>query len=227
MGLPIPWSILEKDLYGERANPWDVFSDVNDSAWEIVKDVNRVIYVFTKLSKVNAEKTRIARRAGCGSWNGQTTRKIFNASKKLIGFMKMFSFKVTKEGGSEDTRVQQERDDHWIMHEYSLAGVSLQYELKYKDYVICKITRTCKANKQFDQQQPIISSSVNNSHETNSANSKRSSDAQQEEEDSSSRHSEKKQKTTTEEEHFAYCQSLVDFNGLTQDDYDVLHTLGL
>ncbi|KAK6132398.1 hypothetical protein DH2020_033837 [Rehmannia glutinosa] len=128
IGLPIPWSILEKDLYGENANPWDVFSDVSDSAWDIVKDVNRVIYVFTKLSKVNAEKTRIARRAGCGTWEGQTTRKIFNASKKLIGFMKMFSFKVTKEGGSED------RDDHWIMHEYSLAGVSLQYELKYKDY---------------------------------------------------------------------------------------------
>ncbi|KAK6114786.1 hypothetical protein DH2020_007055 [Rehmannia glutinosa] len=144
IGLPIPWSILEKDLYGERANPWDVFSDVNDSAWEIVKDVNRVIYVFTKLSKVNAEKTRIARRAGCGTWDGQTTRKnIYNESKELIGFMKMFSFKVTKEGGSED------RDDHWIMHEYSLAGVCLQYELKYKEYVICKITRTCKANYFF------------------------------------------------------------------------------
>ncbi|KAK4416932.1 NAC domain-containing protein 60 [Sesamum alatum] len=123
MGLELPWNpLLEKTIYGENADPWDVFSDVQ---WDTsvtgaegkeCKNVKSVVYVFTKLSKVNG-KTRIARTAGCGTWDGQT------------------------ESPSDGTK---QRDPHWIMHEYSLAGVSLNCELPYKDYVMCRITRSSK-----------------------------------------------------------------------------------
>ncbi|KAI3457426.1 hypothetical protein Pfo_014089, partial [Paulownia fortunei] len=146
MGLPLPWKqILEKDLYGENADPWDVLSDVDESHWHAsvnreekeFKHVKRIIYVFTRLSKING-KTRIARTAGCGTWEGQTgARDICNESGQLIGFMKMLTFKA-KKGSGDNTRQR----DHWIMHEYSLAGISLNCELKYKDYVICRITRS-------------------------------------------------------------------------------------
>ncbi|KAK6155043.1 hypothetical protein DH2020_009291 [Rehmannia glutinosa] len=154
MGLPIlPWSpILEKDLYGEKANPWDVFSDVDDARWEISQEskknkVNRVICVFTRLSKV---KTRVARRAGCGTWDGQTAKKeIYDESgKELIGFKKMFTFEVNKGSNTWST------SDHGIMHEYTLTGVLLERELKYKDYVVCKITRTCKADGMDEPARP-------------------------------------------------------------------------
>ncbi|KAL0435132.1 UNVERIFIED_CONTAM: protein CUP-SHAPED COTYLEDON 1 [Sesamum radiatum] len=146
MGLHLPWNpVLEKTIYGETANPWDVFADVpwdtSDSTGEgkECKNVKSVIYVFTKLSKVSG-KTRIARTAGCGTWDGQTgARKIHNNSGQLIGHMKMFSYTV--KNTPPDVRKQR---DHWIMHEYSLAGVSLNGELPFKDYVICRITRSSK-----------------------------------------------------------------------------------
>ncbi|KAK4432965.1 NAC domain-containing protein 60 [Sesamum alatum] len=147
MGLEMPWKpLLEKTIYGENADPWDVFSDVE---WDTCvtgeegkecKKVKSVVYVFTKLSKVNG-KTRIARSAGCGTWDGQTgARKIYNNSGQLIGQMKMFTFTV-KNPPSDGTK---QRDHHWIMHAYSLAGVSLNCELPYKDYVMCRITRSSK-----------------------------------------------------------------------------------
>ncbi|KAK4432966.1 NAC domain-containing protein 60 [Sesamum alatum] len=148
MGLELPWNpLLEKTIYGTKnADPWDVFSDVE---WDTCvtgaegkecKKVKNVVYVFTKLSKVNG-KTRVARTAGCGTWDGQTgARKIYNNSGQLIGQMKMFTFTV-KNPPSDGTK---QRDHHWIMHEYSLAGVSLNCELPNKDYVICRITRSSK-----------------------------------------------------------------------------------
>ncbi|KAL0383293.1 UNVERIFIED_CONTAM: protein CUP-SHAPED COTYLEDON 1 [Sesamum calycinum] len=156
MGLQLPWNpILEKTMYGENANPWDVFADVQWDTSVVTredkesKNVKRVIYVFTKLSKV-CGKTRIARTAGSGTWDGQTgARKIYNKSGQVIGQMKMFTF-ISKTPG--DSRKEH---DHWIMHEYSLAGVSLNCELKYKDYVICRITRS---SKEKSPQQPILRS---------------------------------------------------------------------
>ncbi|KAL3635374.1 hypothetical protein CASFOL_019921 [Castilleja foliolosa] len=135
--LPIHFNrhILNKPLYGENSNPSQVFRDVDDSNWVIsegndFKEVDRVIYVFTKLSKINNGKTRISRRAGNGTWKGQTGGKnINNGSGQLIGSMKMYSFDGKGDG------------HHWIMHEYSLAGI---YEKNNNDYVICKIKRVSK-----------------------------------------------------------------------------------
>ncbi|KAL0458951.1 UNVERIFIED_CONTAM: NAC domain-containing protein 60 [Sesamum latifolium] len=146
MGLHLPWNpLLEKTIYGETADPWNVFADVpwhtsvSSGEGKECKNVKSVIYVFTKLSKVSG-KIRIARTAGCGTWDGQTgARNIYNNSGQLIGHMKTFTYTV--KNTSPDVRKQR---DHWIMHEYSLAGVSLNAELPYKDYVICRITRSSK-----------------------------------------------------------------------------------
>ncbi|KAK4436795.1 protein CUP-SHAPED COTYLEDON 1 [Sesamum alatum] len=154
MGLHLPWNpVLEKTLYGENADPWDVFADVQwDTSVNECKNVKSVIYVFTKLSKVNG-KTRIARTAGCGKWDGQTGAKnICNNSGELIGHMKMFTFTV-----KNTPRHGTNQRHHWIMHEYSLAGVSLNYDLLYKDYVICRITRSSKGKS---PQQPTMLTSV-------------------------------------------------------------------
>ncbi|KAG8379458.1 hypothetical protein BUALT_Bualt07G0090600 [Buddleja alternifolia] len=145
LGLPLPSNhILEKHLYGKKASPWDVLSDISEAYWDIhfpvnqhdekeIKKVNKTIYVFTRLHRVSG-RIRIPRFAGCGTWKGQTVaRKICNTSTgQEIGLMKMFTFISNNNGLMED---------HWNMHEYSLSGVSLSHDLKNKDYVICRITR--------------------------------------------------------------------------------------
>ncbi|CAI9773751.1 unnamed protein product [Fraxinus pennsylvanica] len=144
--LPMPWnsSIVERDLYGEHATPWNVFSD-NDP-WDIsisrgkdgTNSMKITLYVFTKLLKIGKKRTE--RRAGCGTWDGQTGAKMIkNCNGEIIGSSKMLSFEA-----KEDSDAIKKIHGHWIMHEYSLDGVSLN-EHTSKDYVICKITRILMA----------------------------------------------------------------------------------
>ncbi|KAL2509197.1 NAC domain-containing protein [Forsythia ovata] len=155
-GLPLPWnvSIVERDLYGENANPWNVLSD-NDPwdnysiTWDrdrMKSTVKKKLYVFTNLSKISKKRTE--RRAGCGTWNGQTSGKsIKNSNGEIIGSGKMLSFEV-KVDSDEIKKIYA----HWLMHEYSLAGVSLE-EHTSKDYVICKITKILKLPK---KDRPVV-----------------------------------------------------------------------
>ncbi|EYU40106.1 hypothetical protein MIMGU_mgv1a026565mg, partial [Erythranthe guttata] len=121
------------------------------------KKFKHVTYVFTKLSRVNG-KTRIARRTKSGTWKGQTSGKeIYDESSgNLIGLSKMFTFYENKPKGSSGE--EEEEHGHWIMHEFSLAGVCLNFELKIKDYAICRITRIFpKENeKEKTKKQPKI-----------------------------------------------------------------------
>ncbi|KAG8364552.1 hypothetical protein BUALT_Bualt18G0009000 [Buddleja alternifolia] len=147
MGLPLPSKhILEKEVYGEKASPWDVLSDVSEAYWDLhvpmnihdekekqIKKVKKTIYVFTRLKRVNG-RIRFARIAGCGTWKGQAVRTIYNINREEIGMMKTFTFIANNKGGGLI-------NDHWIMHEYSLSGVSLRRVVEDKDYVICRITR--------------------------------------------------------------------------------------
>ncbi|KAG8368890.1 hypothetical protein BUALT_Bualt15G0093600 [Buddleja alternifolia] len=173
MGLPLPSNhILEKDLYGEKASPWDVLSDISEAYWDIhipvnvnnhddkkeVKKVKKSIYVFTRLKRVNEGSRNFVRVAGCGTWKGQTVpRKIRKGSSgEEIGAMKMFTFIVNNKGLIKD---------HWIMHEYSLSGVSLSCDLKNKDYVICRITREFFKEEKKISCQPIPVRHSNNQEE--------------------------------------------------------------
>ncbi|GER53772.1 NAC domain containing protein 52 [Striga asiatica] len=144
-GLPLPIKdlIVERDVYGETADPRVILANPDDPGWELVRDedfkkVKRVMYVLTKLTKI---KTRFSRRAGRGTWSGQTPpREIYDDDVDsgcgvMIGCMRMFSFE------EEGSRALQ---DHWTMHEYSLALDSVIEEelIKHKDHVLCKITWT-------------------------------------------------------------------------------------
>ncbi|KAL2552818.1 NAC domain-containing protein [Forsythia ovata] len=145
LGQPLPRSsIVEKELYGDNANQWDVFSDIDPWKMETkfdkneTKSIKKTIFVLTKLSKISPK--RISRKAGCGLWDGQTGAITINNSQGIIiCSKKMLTFRT--KGDSNVTKIH----GHWIMHEYSLDGVSLINGLKFiNDYVICKITRSWK-----------------------------------------------------------------------------------
>ncbi|XP_012834177.1 PREDICTED: NAC domain-containing protein 67-like [Erythranthe guttata] len=155
MEILLPWNRMpEKDIYGD---PWEVLQDVHWEDFHSEKKFKHVTYVFTKLSRVN-DKTRIARRTKSGTWKGQTSGKeIYDESSgNLIGLSKMFTFYENKPKGSSGE--EEEEHGHWIMHEFSLAGVCLNFELKIKDYAICRITRIFpKENeKEKTKKQPKI-----------------------------------------------------------------------
>ncbi|XP_059639557.1 NAC domain-containing protein 92-like [Cornus florida] len=126
--------ILDINLYVNA--PWDIFR--KEDQWRHTSNKEFVIYFFTKLKKIGNQK-RAIRRAGCGTWVGKTKpEEIYNRQKQLIGIKKMLTFEVdVKNECSIMPR------GHWIMHEYSLSGVSLNglEEESDGDYVVCKIKR--------------------------------------------------------------------------------------
>ncbi|EYU40107.1 hypothetical protein MIMGU_mgv1a020224mg [Erythranthe guttata] len=141
MGTPLPWNWMsEKEIYGETADPWEVLQDVHWEDFHSETKFKHVTYVLTKLLRVNG-KTRIARRTKSGTWKGQTSGKeIYDESSgNLIGLSKMFTFYKNKPKGRSGE--EEEEHGHWIMQEFSLAGVCLNFELKFKDCAICRITR--------------------------------------------------------------------------------------
>ncbi|EYU23163.1 hypothetical protein MIMGU_mgv1a020477mg [Erythranthe guttata] len=157
MGIQLPWNPMsKKDIYGEK-DPWEVLQDVHWDDFHCEKKFKHVTYVLTKLLRLNG-KTRIARRTKSGTWKGQTSGKeIYDESSgHLIGLSKMFTFYENKPKGSSGE--EEEEHGHWIMHEFSLAGVCLNFELKFKDYAICRITRIFpKENeKEKTKKQPKI-----------------------------------------------------------------------
>ncbi|CAA3030318.1 NAC domain-containing 83-like [Olea europaea subsp. europaea] len=139
MGFPLPYNrILERNLYGKNGTPWIVFSD-NDP-WEIVGEsevgvLKKEIYVFTKLEKIG--RRHIVRVAGCGTWGGKSVPKdIKNCKGEVIGVKKSFTFKLNGDLKQEETNMKKGR---WIMHEYTLAGSSLE-GVNNTDYAICRIS---------------------------------------------------------------------------------------
>ncbi|KAL2530220.1 NAC domain containing protein 32 [Forsythia ovata] len=153
MRQPLPWDgILEKNLYGDNATPWVILTE-ND--WEISRQTARAyedsvskdeMYVFTKLKKIGT--VRFGRVAGSGKWNdNQPFKYIKNRQGEIIGIKKIFTFKVKGEKGHE--KMDHMEKGHWIMHQYTLAGVSLVQEVKDSDYAICRIIRDlskCRTN---------------------------------------------------------------------------------
>ncbi|KAL2503887.1 NAC domain containing protein 41 [Abeliophyllum distichum] len=137
-GLPLPSdAIIDKDLYGKNGTPWFVFSE-NDP-WKVVGECEvsvskKEIFVFTKLSKMG--KHNIERIAGCGTWGGKSKPKyIKNCNGEVIGIKKSFTFKVNGDLKPEEMNME---NGHWIMHEYTLAGISLE-GVKNEDYAVCRI----------------------------------------------------------------------------------------
>ncbi|XP_059632362.1 NAC domain-containing protein 83-like [Cornus florida] len=129
--------IIEREIYDK--SPWDVFQAKDP--WHTTNKDKRefVIYAFTRLKKIGAKK-RALRRVGCGTWDGQTqSENIYNRQKQLIGVKKMLVFEANV--NTHECSIMPR--GHWIMHEYSLDGVSLDGLGKEgdRDYVVCKIKR--------------------------------------------------------------------------------------
>ena len=100
-------------------------------------------YFFTMLNRVGGE-SRVARTVGnYGAWHVSSTNEVYDPkTQKLIGMKKLLNFKVYEKDGMSKTE--------WIMHEFSLAGDSLEGadpELCSK-LVLCVIQNTEK--KGFD-----------------------------------------------------------------------------
>lgn len=149
MGQPLMgWEselIVERDLYGDGATPWELLRDDNgDLPWQIVVESSakvvqsqKVIYVFTKLSTVGkkGKKKHKNRVAGCGSWHGNTSMEDVRdnyGEGKVIGSKRTFTFSS-----------QEETVGHWTMYEYSIdaAANGLCPGMNCENYVLCKIKK--------------------------------------------------------------------------------------
>ncbi|KAG6408356.1 hypothetical protein SASPL_131361 [Salvia splendens] len=103
--------------------------------------MEEIIHAFTTLLRASNSK-RVSRRAGKGTWGGQTGPKKIQNSKTgcIIGQSKMLAY---EHSGEADV-------GHWTMHEYCLSkeyvkesGIS-----NAADLVVCKITKTIKKKPQ-------------------------------------------------------------------------------
>jgi hypothetical protein len=117
-GEEIPWDgILDFELYGEKA-PWEIFGDLDGEEEE-------KHYIFTRLKKSGK---RVSRTAGCGTWHESSCNQVYDSEGQcVIGLNKQFCFKVKNES----------KKSHWIMHEFSLAGV-LEQE-RCNNWVLCAV----------------------------------------------------------------------------------------
>ncbi|KAG6395663.1 hypothetical protein SASPL_141786 [Salvia splendens] len=145
-GYLIPWvtgqnptwnGVVEKDIYGD-SSPWEIFSDIESlyhSKMEEKGAIKYTIFAFTTLVRARNSK-RVSRKAGKGTWDGQTgPMKIEDSNTGfIIGQSKMFTF-----GNSGEADV-----GHWIMHEYSLSKelVMKSGRANAANLVVCKITKT-------------------------------------------------------------------------------------
>lgn len=140
--------VEEKKLYGSNANPWQIFNP-HTHPW-ILSEVSvgkfeKVAYVFVNLTKKavnsgnkklksNSGREQFIKKAGCGTWDGQTKRtEIRDFKGDLIGERRMLVFEINEE--LEDFSGL----GHWRMHEYSLCGANKDIP-NPANTVLCKIT---------------------------------------------------------------------------------------
>ncbi|XP_059451195.1 NAC domain-containing protein JA2-like [Corylus avellana] len=121
-GEEITWDgIREFELYGEKI-PWELFGDLDSEEEE-------KHYIFTRLKKSGK---RVSRAAGCGTWHESSCNQVYDSEGQcVIGLKKQFCFKVKRESRVEKS--------HWIMHEFSLAGVFEQE--RCNNWVLCAVNK--------------------------------------------------------------------------------------
>ncbi|KAK3022330.1 hypothetical protein RJ639_047035 [Escallonia herrerae] len=126
--LPPEHLVETDDLYGDNSTPWEVLpyyypwdtcATIDKSGKKLI--TKHTLYVFTRLKKVG--KSRILRKAGNGTWDGQSKgEEVKNSEGEVIGLKKMLVFELK----TEESSLELQSKGHWIMHEYALAGVSLE-----------------------------------------------------------------------------------------------------
>ncbi|XP_074373597.1 NAC domain-containing protein 83-like [Apium graveolens] len=134
--LPCYRIIKQADVYG-ASTPFKVFRD-DDLYWQSASSgKKKIIYVFTKLSK---NGKRVSRRAGRGTWVGQSNKKIKDKkSNEVLGSRGAFTYKIDKKVSGNV-----ESDDKWCMYEYTLDdkfSKKLGLLETVQDYTICQIIK--------------------------------------------------------------------------------------
>ncbi|KAL8131599.1 hypothetical protein AgCh_007510 [Apium graveolens] len=129
----------------------------------------KTIYVFTKLSK---NGKRVSRRAGRGTWVGQSNKKIEDKkSNEVLGSRGAFTYKIDKKVSSNG-----ESDDKWCMYEYTLDdkfSKKLGLPESVQDYAICEIIKRgddnaseysvnlLESSNQYDTDSSVLMGEVN------------------------------------------------------------------
>ncbi|KAK1399322.1 hypothetical protein POM88_009185 [Heracleum sosnowskyi] len=130
--------ILEKQIYGDSANPWEVFDD-SSTPW-IISGGSKIVYAFTPLTKVagsssgrgSKKKENYVKKAGCGNWHGETGREPIMEGNRVIGFRRLLCFEINDIDFCSKNHVDLKKPGHWLMHEFVLCG--------YENYALCRIT---------------------------------------------------------------------------------------
>ncbi|XP_074336860.1 NAC domain-containing protein JA2-like [Apium graveolens] len=159
--LPCDRIIKEADVYG-ASTPFEVFRD-DDLFWQSASsDKKKTIYVFTKLSK---NGKRVSRRAGRGTWVGQSNKKIKNKrSNEVLGSRGAFTYKIDKKVSGNV-----ESDDKWCMYEYTMDNKFLKklgLPESVLDYVICEIIKRGDDNA---SEYPVNLTEASNQYDTDSS----------------------------------------------------------
>ncbi|WOG84712.1 hypothetical protein DCAR_0103896 [Daucus carota subsp. sativus] len=140
-------AVQECQLYGPNANPWHLLPPDTDS-WLLSEvspgKLEKVTYVFVSLTKKSgkmknnprAAKENYTKKAGCGTWDGQTKRYEIRErdSGDLVGERRFLVFEINDVEGVELSKV-----GHWKMHEFHLSGVNERIANPC-NVVLCKIT---------------------------------------------------------------------------------------
>ncbi|KAL8122952.1 hypothetical protein AgCh_011077 [Apium graveolens] len=167
MGNQLPCNFIKfRQVYGPSSNPWHVFPD-DDQSWFFsphLKDTEKCMFVFSKLSKVsrsnNSKKAssrkagfvtseNTSKKAGCGTWDGKTTRKqIRDGEGNVVGEKRYLAFEIN-EIDSGLIGFDWSKIGFFKMHEYSLSGINAGLDSAHS-IVLCKITydssKACTVN---------------------------------------------------------------------------------
>ncbi|KAK1369458.1 hypothetical protein POM88_035550 [Heracleum sosnowskyi] len=162
-------AVEERALYGPNANPWHVF-DPENHPW-ILSEVSlgkfeKVTYVFVNLTKKAAtekkkkvSKDNYVKKAGCGTWDGQTKRcEIRDSNGDLIGEKRFLVFEINDDSDQDLSKV-----GYWKMHEYQLCGIN-EHISNPCNTVLCKITFDSSKKPQIK-----LRPKVNNDHPVKSS----------------------------------------------------------
>jgi hypothetical protein len=102
------------------------------------------LYFFTQLKKVSDNGSNVARKAGSGTWKGETSGvKVYDSkdTQKILGSWKRFHYEPT----------QPNQNGSWIMIEYKLDDSLIPKSCTDRDLVLCRIGKDRKRKSSENQ----------------------------------------------------------------------------
>ncbi|KAK9944786.1 hypothetical protein M0R45_010336 [Rubus argutus] len=102
------------------------------------------LYFFTQLKKVSDNGSNVARKAGSGTWKGETSGiKVYDSkdTQKILGSWKRFHYEPT----------QPNQNGSWIMIEYKLDDSLIPKSCSDRDLVLCRIGKDRKRKSSENQ----------------------------------------------------------------------------